>query len=153
MSSLLVYVVCVCIVTQHFTAGQSWNNNQNQWNSASDYGFYRNQNADPNTCSRNTCRLPKCFCAGKEAPRNMDPSVIPQIVMFTFDDAVNEEVFDYYQELFPADRINPNGCPVSVTFFVSHNWTNYDQVKELYNRGHEIASHSITHRMPQSWWR
>lgn len=89
---------------------------------------------------------------GKVAPAGMATDAVPQIVMFTFDDAVNEQVFDYYQQLFPRQRVNPNGCPVSATFFVSHNWTDYNMVKQLYLRGHEIASHSITHRMPQSWW-
>ena len=62
------------------------------------------------------------------------------------------QVEPYYHELFPSDRLNPNGCPVSATFFVSHNWTDYRMVKELYLAGHEIASHSVSHRMPQEWW-
>lgn len=106
--------------------------------------------ATPGTCSPETCRIPECHCPSLEAP--IDKANIPQIVMFTFDDAVNEQVIDYYKQLFPAERVNPNGCPISATFFVSHNWTDYTMVKELYLAGHEIASHSVTHRMPQSWW-
>ena len=107
---------------------------------------------DPTVCSPETCRLPDCHCPSLSAPNNLDKANIPQIVMFTFDDAVNEQVIDYYKQLFPAERVNPNGCPISATFFVSHNWTDYNMVKQLYLQGHEIASHSITHRMPQSWW-
>lgn len=31
------------------------------------------------------------------------------------------------------------------TFYVSHEWTDYGQVQTLHSRGHEIASHGITH--------
>ena len=31
------------------------------------------------------------------------------------------------------------------TFYVSHEWTDYSQVQDLYSDGHEIASHTITH--------
>ena len=48
--------------------------------------------ADPNVCSPESCRLPACFCAGTDAPMRMSADVIPQIVMFTFDDAVNQQV-------------------------------------------------------------
>jgi len=63
-----------------------------------------------------------------------------------------EELNEVYDDVFKPHRMNPNGCPIMATFYVSHNWTNYDIVKRLYERGHEIASHSITHRMPQSFW-
>ena len=29
--------------------------------------------------------------------------------------------------------------------YVSHQWTDYSQVQDLYSDGHEIASHTITH--------
>ncbi|KAI0209379.1 hypothetical protein LSAT2_005921 [Lamellibrachia satsuma] len=104
-------------------------------------------------CRVDTCRLPSCVCAGKTAPGGLERDRLPQIVTFTFDDAVNKEVFGFYEKLFPPNRTNPNGCPASATFFVSHQWTDYSLVKRLYLAGHEIASHSISHRMPQTWWR
>lgn len=110
------------------------------------FSDYEARQRDPTACFRRYCRLPTCFCAGHESPRGLDPSKIPQIVMFTFDDAVNEQNFDHYTKLFPEERVNPNGCPVTATFFVSNNWTDYSMVKKLYDRGHEISSHSITHR-------
>lgn len=103
-------------------------------------------------CNPYDCKLPSCYCAGQAGPRGLDLSEIPQMVIFTFDDAVNEDVLEYYQYLFKPDRANPNGCTISATFFVSHEWTNYTMVKELYLNGHEVASHSITHRSPESWW-
>ena len=50
------------------------------------------QQNSADTCSADTCRLPDCFCAGTVAPMSMEPSLVPQMVMFTFDDAINEQV-------------------------------------------------------------
>ena len=46
----------------------------------------------PATCNVATCQLPDCFCPGKDAPGGLERKQIPQIVMFTFDDAINEQV-------------------------------------------------------------
>ena len=104
-------------------------------------------------CTAENCRLPSCFCAGRRGPVQIQTKDIPQIVVFTFDDAMNSENVPFYQRLFRGGRVNPNGCPIAATFFVSHDWTNYDNVREMYIDGHEIGSHSVTHRMPQSWWK
>ena len=103
-------------------------------------------------CSNLNCKRPNCFCPSRTSPGNMDTKVSPQLVLFTFDDAINERNIDYYRRLFRKTRPNPNGCPPTATFFVSNEWTNYDMVREMYVYGHEIASHSVTHRLPQSWW-
>ncbi len=103
-------------------------------------------------CSSDNCKLPNCFCAGRQGPHQVQTKDIPQMVVFTFDDALNDDNYPYFDRLFRSGRNNPNGCPIGATFFVSHEWTNYDKVRELYIDGHEIASHSITHKMPQSWW-
>lgn len=67
------------------------------------------------------------------------------MILLTFDDAINFENWEMYtQKLFTADRTNPNGCPISATFYVSHQYTNYQQVQKMWNKGHEIAVHSIT---------
>uniref|UniRef100_A0A1B0CKK6 NodB homology domain-containing protein n=1 Tax=Lutzomyia longipalpis TaxID=7200 RepID=A0A1B0CKK6_LUTLO len=68
----------------------------------------------------------------------------PQIVLITFDDAVNDLNRGTYAELFERGRVNPNGCPISGTFYVSHEWTDYVQVQNLYADGHEIASHTVS---------
>lgn len=67
------------------------------------------------------------------------------MVFFTFDDAVTSAAGRYYKVLFGEERKNPNGCPIKMTLFVSHNYTNYDLVKEFNEKGMEIASHSVTH--------
>lgn len=77
-------------------------------------------------------------------PGKLRAENIPQIVMLTFDDAVNDLNWELYEELFNNGRKNPNGCPPLGTFYVSHEWTDYGQVQSLYSRGHEMASHGVT---------
>ena len=116
------------------------------------FGFITKCCGQEGVCSSENCKLPDCFCAGRQGPLQLQTKDIPQMAVFTFDDALNEENYPFYTRLFRSGRNNPNGCPIAATFFVSHDWTNYDYVRELYIDGHEIASHSITHKMPQSWW-
>ncbi|XP_068916349.1 mucin-4 isoform X2 [Tenebrio molitor] len=96
-------------------------------------------------CRKDVCLLPDCYCGGKEIPGNLPVEEVPQIVLLTFDDAVNDLNKQYYIELFESGRLNPNGCPISATFYVSHEWTDYSQVQNLYADGHEMASHTVSH--------
>ncbi|XP_060581477.1 putative mediator of RNA polymerase II transcription subunit 26 [Ruditapes philippinarum] len=102
---------------------------------------------DPATCVQcresHICNPPDCFCCRDKMP--LKSREIPQMVFFSFDDAVNPQVANYYRELFNPQRLNPNGCPISMTLFVSHRNTVYGLVKEFYEKGMEIASHSVTH--------
>lgn len=99
------------------------------------------------------CRLPNCLCPGKSTPGGISSKDTPQIVMLSFDDWVNPKRFRYFSQLFQRSRKNPNGCPITATFFVSENGgTNYSLVNSLYKDGHEIASHGISHRYPANWW-
>ena len=65
-----------------------------------------------------------------------------QMVLLTFDDSVHAKNMEYYNNLFTQKRRNPNGCPIIGTFFVSNEPTDYDKVRELWKKGHEIADHS-----------
>ena len=70
---------------------------------------------------------------------------VPQIVLMTFDDSVKDVNKQLYADLFGEGRVNPNGCPISATFYVCDNGaTDYSQVQNLYSDGHEIASHTVT---------
>ncbi|KAK5972004.1 hypothetical protein GCK32_006361, partial [Trichostrongylus colubriformis] len=82
----------------------------------------------------------------RKPPGGLTPNTVPQFVVLTFDDAVNGRTFPDYLELFEKVKYrNPNGCPVAGTFFISHEWTNYDSVQWLYQQGMELASNSISH--------
>ncbi|KAJ8299866.1 hypothetical protein KUTeg_022613 [Tegillarca granosa] len=105
--------------------------------------------AAPSTCQvcldRQTCMPPDCFCCRDEMQLPMTVNDIPQIVFFTFDDALTDQVAGFYDQLFDTSRKNPNGCPISMTMFISHNNTKYHQVNKFYKKGMEIAAHSVTH--------
>ena len=108
-------------------------------------------------CSPDICKLPDCRCSGVDIPGNLPREKVPQMVMLSFDDAVNGPVFRFYETLGllkDGERLkNPNGCPSTATFFVSHEYTEYQLVQELYHNRHEIADHTISHRTPTSWWK
>lgn len=115
--------------------------------------LFSKTNGDPaKPCTPDVCKLPDCFCSGTDIPGNLSASSIPQIVMITFDGAVNTASFDAYEELFDGRFKNPNECNISATFFVSHEYTNYCMVQALYHQRHEIAVNSISRRYPPSWW-
>lgn len=113
------------------------------------------------TCD-NKCQLPDCFCSadGTAIPGNLQPSQVPQMVLLSFSGAVNELVFDHYKKIlgysnkFGAGqtRLNPNGCGIRATFFVSHEYTSYAQIHWLAAQSHEIGLHSVSHRLPELWW-
>ncbi|CAG9796976.1 unnamed protein product [Diatraea saccharalis] len=96
-------------------------------------------------CRKDVCLLPDCYCGGRDIPGDLPVETVPQIVLLTFDDSVNDLNKGLYADLFEKGRVNPNGCPISATFYVSHEWTDYSQVQNLYSAGHEMASHTVSH--------
>ena len=38
------------------------------------------------------------------------------------------------------------------TFFVSHEYTNYCEIQDLYSQRHDIGDNSISRLSPSSWW-
>uniref|UniRef100_A0A8R1DKH9 EGF-like domain-containing protein n=1 Tax=Caenorhabditis japonica TaxID=281687 RepID=A0A8R1DKH9_CAEJA len=98
-------------------------------------------------CPRdNSCRLPSCFCtsSGKVPPNNLDPKNIPQMVMLAFDDPITDRIINTLKSLFSGKIRNSNGCAIKGTFFISHQWNNYDQTLWLHSKKHEISVNSIT---------
>ena len=95
-------------------------------------------------CNKKRCRLPDCICGRTNVKDLTGGRKLPQIVVLTFDDSVNDLNRNLYKEIFSEHRVNPNGCPILATFYISHEWTDYAQVQNLYADGHEIASHSIS---------
>ena len=89
--------------------------------------------------------MPKCHCPSKNPPGNLDPKRIPQFITLTFDDSVNEPLWGPLQNAMANRTKNPNGCPLSATFFVSTQFTDYSYVQSLFSQGHEIAVHTMNH--------
>ena len=89
------------------------------------------------------CFLPDCQCFTTKNPADLSSGgKLPQIVVISFDDAVTVSNFDFYNYI--SQFSNPNSCPISMTFFVSHQYNDYSLVNDLHRRGHEIAVHSVT---------
>ncbi len=67
-------------------------------------------------CDPSYCRLPDCYCGGTDIPGGYSANQIPQFVLLTFDDAVNDLNKAFFKDLFKG-RTNPNGCPIKVDSF------------------------------------
>ena len=106
-----------------------------------------------NPCDKQKCVLPYCFCSAKG---NIPPhhiSQLPQIIIITFDGAVNNNNFKYLKEL--SNLFNETKH-VKFTIFLKHEYTDYYYVKSLYKAGHEIALSSVTgssleHKSSADW--
>jgi peptidoglycan/xylan/chitin deacetylase (PgdA/CDA1 family) len=83
---------------------------------------------------------------------NTNYSALPQIVVLSFDDAITRPMYDEFYAILFANKFNPNGCPIRATFFLMHDNTDYTVVHELWRNGFEIASHSMTHKVPTESW-
>jgi len=118
-------------------------------------GFSSQQECSPSTSCPETCELPMCACSGSEPVVN---GTRPQIVYLTFDDALTAQASSqFYDELFGTptehNNSNPNGCALRATHYVTHQYTDYSLVNRWWHFGHEIASHSITHRNDLNYWK
>ncbi|XP_022646271.1 uncharacterized protein LOC111244018 isoform X1 [Varroa destructor] len=106
-------------------------------------------------CDTAKCVLPDCFCSpdGTLIPGGLEPKETPQMVVMSFDGALNGMNYAQYKSLLTKDnRKNPNGCPIHGTFFLSHEYTSYFYVQKMYADGHEMGSLSVSHRQPETFW-
>lgn len=96
------------------------------------------------SCDAATCKLPSCMCPSATAPGSIAKP--PLFITLTFDDSVNSIVLPVIiNDTLGSGYVNPNGCPLSATFFVSTQYTDYSNVQYLYSMGHEIATHTMNH--------
>jgi len=103
-------------------------------------------------CDNTRCALPSCSCYGAATPMNIAADQTPKMIMFTMDDNINLRNFQFYAALLDG-KLNPNGCNVTATYFVSGDYNDYKLTKKLFDKGHEIAVHTLTHKTPNSIWK
>lgn len=96
-------------------------------------------------CTVVNCVPPACRCSKFGIPGSFSYEETPQFVYLTYDDAVNAKNIEHIRRIFAEANAENNTCPAVGTFFVSHEYTDYSLVNELWSQGHEIALHSITH--------
>ncbi|XP_052804639.1 chitin deacetylase 7-like isoform X2 [Mya arenaria] len=92
------------------------------------------QSCDPTVCTvENNCR---CYNDPKP-PGDLTNSEIPQIVMLSFEGTINTDSSGYYNQLLGAN--NPNGCPITATFFIQVDGSDYKLAKNMYDKGCELG--------------
>lgn len=68
---------------------------------------------------------------------------LAQLVFLAFDGAITTSNYNNYTYML-NNRINPNGCPIGMTFFVFHEYNDYSLTYNLYYKRQEIATHTIS---------
>jgi len=103
------------------------------------------------SCNPAECVAPDCRCFSQSPPDGLHPEDIPQLVFLTFDEAITKTNMVNYSSIL-HNRKNPNDCPVTMTFFVTHDSNDYTFTHQLFYTGNEIASASISHSTPAQTW-
>ncbi|WAR04455.1 CDA7-like protein [Mya arenaria] len=103
------------------------------------------QSCDPTVCTIET----NCRCYNDPTPPGgLTNSDIPQIVMLSFEGTINTDSSGYYNQLLGAN--NPNGCPITATFFIQDDGSDYKLVKKMYDNGSELGVNSLKGTAPKS---
>lgn len=114
-----------------------------------DYSDYPNYDE----CDPEVCNAPNCNCFGNDPSEKYGTRSIPQFVMLTFDDAITISNIKTYLDIQGSRRNKGNGCPITMTFFVTHEYNDYNLTNLLYRNGHEMAVHSISHITDTDFWK
>jgi len=96
-------------------------------------------NAQDGCVPGDNCKAPDCRCwSDPSLPGGLQPADVPQMILVSFEYAVNKGNVDAYTDLL-KDIKTPLGCPATATFFLQDQGTDWTVVKELYDVGHEVA--------------
>ncbi|KAI9027447.1 hypothetical protein CLU79DRAFT_739243 [Phycomyces nitens] len=95
------------------------------------------------SCDPNTCKAPTCMCASQSPPGGLSPKDVPQMVVVTFDDSIQDALYQTAKKMLSST--NPNGCPAHGTWYVSMEYTDFSLVQQWYASGNEIADHTYSH--------
>lgn len=100
-------------------------------------------------CTKSNCQLPSCQCAASNTnPTGLNTTDTPQLILLTFVGNLNEQSLDPIRSLLNPAHRNPNKCPISSTFFVNDNYTEYCLVQRLFDNRNEIAMTTSSNRCP-----
>lgn len=111
-------------------------------------------------CTEENCFLPSCQCPiSNDYPTTLDFDDLPQFVtnnlfnnwcikfikniflkvLFTFVGNLSKESLEPIRTILNSSYRNPNKCPITSTFFVHDDDTEYCLVQRLFDNQHEIA--------------
>ncbi|CAF3002603.1 unnamed protein product [Rotaria socialis] len=100
-------------------------------------------------CTKKNCQLPSCQCAIiNKNPTSFNNTDIPQLVLLTFVGNLNKHTFEPVRSILHPIFRNPNQCPISSTFFVNDNFTDYCLVQRLFDNHNEIAMTTSSNKCP-----
>ncbi|KAK5646170.1 hypothetical protein RI129_004634 [Pyrocoelia pectoralis] len=111
--------------------------------------FLSTSNGIANQCGTDCTLASDCVCASVSSP--IDNYTTPQLIALTFDESPNAITYQKYLSKLLLNRVNPDGNPISATFYITHQYTDYTIVNRLYNDGFEIGAHSVT-KGPVDYW-
>lgn len=94
----------------------------------------------PATC---TAKL-GCQCATSKPPTGIANGEMPQFIVLTNDDAITVISQPIIMNITER-HTNKNGCKMPATWFTSIQYTDPNLVKQVFIRGHEIATHTVNH--------
>ncbi|PRW55946.1 polysaccharide deacetylase [Chlorella sorokiniana] len=83
--------------------------------------------------------------AGPATPGGLLPPSLPQFLLFTHDDAVNGKARDLLQSVLD-DRQSVDGCKAHATLFAMNRNTDCKALQAMYEAGHEVAVHTVSHK-------
>ena len=89
------------------------------------------------------CKAPSCRCATQSSPLPVEQT--PQFIVFTHDDATADLSTSLMNQAVGNNK-NPNGCEIPVTYFTMQPYSDCEKIKEAWQAGDEIATHTLTHQ-------
>lgn len=87
----------------------------------------------------------RAFPVSWKAPGNLRTGDVPQFILFTHDDNTDSRSSGFVTDVTKNFK-NPNGCQINAAFYTTERYSDCNTVKKMYNEGHEIGGHSVTHR-------
>jgi len=104
----------------------------------------------PRMCGSAPCELPDCWCLSVGTPGQIWDEETPQLVVVSMEGVVDEVSVAAFQSVIQQLK-NPDGCPVSGTWFVYDHLSNYQLINQLYNHNVEIGVMPIKKHEDSFW--
>lgn len=103
-------------------------------------------------CTDAKCSIEdNCRCSSITGP--LPVADTPQLIVLAFVDAARDDLYNERWAPLVEPRTNPDGEYIGATFYVPHEYSDYQIVHDLAVNGFEIGVHSVSNDPHQSYWR
>ncbi|KAL4434794.1 hypothetical protein ABPG77_005321 [Micractinium sp. CCAP 211/92] len=89
-------------------------------------------------CDPTTCMPPECLCASNSPPGNLTADEIPQFVLLSHDNALNNQSYNLMVQLL-GSKMQSDGCRVPITWFAMRYHSDCSAGKSALQSGDELA--------------